>query len=84
MLDSQIVTFNLKELPVNTEGWYTSEIMDLTGAGGYEDNHKKKNRQKRSKKKIIYSTFPLVEKLNKEGNKEAIFLKCLQVMHKSD
>lgn len=34
----------------------------------------KKNRQKKSKKKKkLYSLFPRVEKLNKEGNKEAGF-----------
>ena len=42
--------------------------MDLTEAGGYEDSDKK-NRQK----KELFCSFPWVEKLNKEGNKEAGF-----------
>lgn len=48
LLDSQIVTFNLKELPITEEAaWYTREIMDLTGAAGYDDSDEE-NRQQMS------------------------------------
>lgn len=47
--------------------------MDLAGAGGYKDSDKKRTDKRGIKKKILYSSFPWVEKLNKEGNKEAGF-----------
>lgn len=40
--------------------------MDLTRAVGY-DTDKKNTKEE---KKILYSSFPWVEKLNKVGNKE--------------
>lgn len=43
--------------------------MDFTDAVGYEDSNKKSRQQK----KKLSSSFPWVEKLNKEGNKEAGF-----------
>lgn len=49
--------------------WYATEIMDFTDAVGYEDSNKKSRQQK----KKLSSSFPLVQKLNKEGNKEAGF-----------
>lgn len=49
--------------------WYATEIMDFTDAVGYEDSNKKSRQQK----KKLSSSFPWVEKLNKEGNKEAGF-----------
>lgn len=49
--------------------WYATEIMDFTDAVGYEDSNKKSRQQK----KKLSSSFPWVEKLNKEGSKEAGF-----------
>lgn len=77
LLDSQIVTFNLREAAVNRERLRdtTAKLWTFPEPEGAK-TATEKNRQKRSKKKkkiFFYSPFPWVEKLNREGNKEAGF-----------
>jgi len=68
------------------------KLRTLLGLEGTRTPTKRaeKNRS-RKKKKYLYSSFPWVEKLNKEGSTEAVLqsiskdsLKCPQAMHQSD